>query len=65
MLDARRYAKEELKALYSSRWRVELSLRDIKQTLGMDILRCKTPAMVEKEFWVYLLAYNLVSFNKS
>jgi hypothetical protein len=25
-----------------------------------DIPRCQTPAMVEKEIWVYLLAYNLL-----
>ena len=28
--------------------------------MKMDILRCKTPEMVEKEIWVYLLAYNLL-----
>ncbi|WP_375514036.1 hypothetical protein [uncultured Nostoc sp.] len=26
----------------------------------MDILRCKTPSMVRKEIYVYLLAYNLL-----
>lgn len=60
LVDSKKYSKEAIKTLYKSRWRVELTLRDIKQTLGMDILRCKTPAMVEKEFWVYLLAYNLI-----
>jgi len=28
--------------------------------LGLDVLRCRTPAMIEKELWVYLLAYNLI-----
>src|SRR5699024_2255163 len=37
-----------------------LDLRNIKSTLGMDQLSCKTPAMVEKEIWIYLLAYNLI-----
>jgi hypothetical protein len=32
----------------------------LKQTLKMDVLRCKTPAMVRKEFWAHLLAYDLV-----
>ncbi|MBP5974043.1 hypothetical protein HW132_15160 [Brasilonema sp. CT11] len=29
-------------------------------TLGMEILRGKTPHMVRKEIYVYLLAYNLL-----
>lgn len=52
--------KAELHALYKSRWHVELDIRQIKATLGMDILSCKTPAMVNKEIWAYLLAYNLI-----
>jgi len=52
--------KEALKSLYKSRWQVELDLRNIKTTLGMDTLSCKTPQMGEKEMWVYLLAYNLI-----
>jgi len=32
----------------------------IKETLGMNILSCKTPEMARKEIWVYLLAYNLI-----
>jgi len=52
--------KPALKALYRSRWHVELDLRSIKTTLGMETLSCKTPDMNEKELWVYLLAYNLI-----
>lgn len=52
--------KAELKALYRSRWNVELDLRNIKTTLGMESLRCMTPEMAIKELWVYLLAYNLI-----
>ena len=52
--------KFELKSLYKSRWHVELDLRNIKTTLGMETLSCKTPAMAAKEIWVYLLAYNLI-----
>ena len=39
---------------------VELDIRAIKITMGMDVLRCKTPEMVRKEMWTCLLAYNLV-----
>lgn len=49
--------KHVLKALYRQRWNVELDLRNIKTTLGMEHLRCKTPEMAVKELWVYLLAY--------
>ena len=52
--------KKVLKALYRQRWNVELDLRNIKTTLGMEQLRCKTPEMAVKELWVYLLAYNLI-----
>jgi hypothetical protein len=53
-------SKAALKALYRDRWHVELDLRNIKTTLGMEMLSCRTPAMVQKEIWVYLLAYNLI-----
>lgn len=57
--------KNELKRLYKSRWNVELDIRDIKNTMGMNILSCKTPDMVIKEIWVYLLAYNLIRLMMS
>ena len=46
--------------LYKKRWHIEVDLRNIKTTLGMETLSCKTPEMVEKEMWVYFLAYNLI-----
>lgn len=52
--------KSELSELYARRWHVELDIRNIKTTLGMEVLRCLTPQMVEKELWVYLLAYNVI-----
>lgn len=53
-------SKSDLKTLYKKRWTIEVELRNIKITLGMGALRCKTPTMNEKELWVYLLAYNLI-----
>jgi len=50
----------ELVIHYHRRWDIELDLRNIKTTLGMEHLRCKTPEMAVKELWVYLLAYNLI-----
>lgn len=58
--DAAAYTREDIAELYHHRWRVELSIRDIKQTLGMDVLRGKTPEMLRREIWCHLLAYNLV-----
>lgn len=52
--------KSELGKLYQQRWHVELDLRSIKETMGMNILRCKTPNMAIKEIWATLLAYNLI-----
>jgi hypothetical protein len=57
--------KADLKALYRERRHVELDLRHIKTTLGMDMLSCKTPAMAQKEVWVYLPAYNLIRLMMS
>jgi hypothetical protein len=59
-LDAKKYTKDDLSSLYDCRWFVEISLRSIKNTMSMDILRAKTPEMVRKEMWAHLLAYNLV-----
>ncbi len=60
MLDAEEYTKEELAELFLQRWNIELGLRSIKDVLQMDVLRCQTPEMVEKEIWIHLLAYNLI-----
>src|SRR5262249_38555995 len=50
----------QIGSVYERRWDGEVDIRAIKSTMKMDILRCKTPQMVEKEIWVYLLAYNLL-----
>jgi len=60
LLDSKRYPPAAFAELYRRRWLVELFLRDIKTTMGMDILRCKTPEMIEKELTMHLIAYNLV-----
>jgi len=60
LTDAQGYPKEDMASLYQSRWLAELDIRAIKITMGMDILRCKTPEMVRKEMWACLLAYNLI-----
>lgn len=60
LCEAHNVSKADLLQLYCWRWQVELDLRAIKAVMQMDVLRCKTPAMVIKEMAAHLLAYNLV-----
>ena len=60
LLDADEISKDDLAQLYRARWNAELDLRSLKQTMQMDILRCKTPELVRKEIWTHILAYNLI-----
>jgi hypothetical protein len=60
MICSKAASKKSLKSLYKQRWSVERDIRNIKETMGMNVLSCKTPELVLKEIWVYLLAYNLI-----
>jgi hypothetical protein len=60
LLDGQLYPAHELAHLYKRRWRLELCLRDLKTTLGMDQLRCQSPEMAQKELLAYLIAHNLI-----
>lgn len=60
MLAAKEYPKKELGALFKQRWHVEVDFRNLKTTLGLVVLSCKTPEMCQKEMWVYFLANNLI-----
>ncbi|WP_338116600.1 transposase [Symmachiella dynata] len=59
-LDAHEYPQDDLAQLYRARWNAELDLRNLKQTMHMEILRCKTPELVRKEIWTHILEYNLI-----
>jgi hypothetical protein len=60
LVDAEEVTIRDLAGLYRARWNAELDLRSLKQTMQMDILRCKTPELVRKEIWTHILAYNLI-----
>ena len=60
LLDPLLYPAEEIAEAYLRRWRLELGLDDLKTTLGMETLRCQSPAMVEKELLAFLIAHNLL-----
>ena len=44
----------------ANRWCAEVNLDHITTTLGMEMLLSQTPAMVRKEIYVHLMAYNLL-----
>jgi hypothetical protein len=58
LTDSNLYSANDVAGLYLQRWDVELFFRDIKTTLGMDILRCKSPSMVRKEILMHFIVYN-------
>jgi hypothetical protein len=60
LLDAERYPKEKIAELYGVRWSVETHFGELKTTMKMRKIKCRTPAGVEKELIVYGLVYNLV-----
>lgn len=60
LLDAEEITQSDLAGLYRARWNAELDLRSLKQTMQMDVLRCKSPELVRKEVWTHILAYNLI-----
>jgi hypothetical protein len=60
LTDPEKYSRQDIAELYAFRWNAELDIRQIKQTLHLDHVRCQTPEMVRRELWVTLLAYNLI-----
>jgi DDE family transposase len=60
LLDPVAYPAQQLIGLYARRWHLELALRHLKTTMGMELLRCQSPDMAEKELLAYLAAYNMI-----
>jgi len=60
LLDAQLYPVTAICNLYLQRWQMELSFRDLKTTMAMESLRCRSPGMIEKELRVFLIAYNCI-----
>ena len=52
--------KTEIQSLYLTRWDIEITIREIKTIMGINILRSKTPEMLKKELNVSLSAYNII-----
>lgn len=60
LLEAAAYPAAEIIEAYRRRWRLEMCLDDLKTTLGLDALRCQSPALVRRELLMLLTAHNLV-----
>jgi hypothetical protein len=60
LVDARTYPAEAIARLYARRWQIELWFRDLKTTMGLEVLRCQTPPMLHKELEMHFIAYNLI-----
>ncbi len=54
------YTAEALAKLSLKRWEVETHLRELKQTMKLDVLKCETVEGITKELTMYALVYNLV-----
>jgi hypothetical protein len=53
------FPAEDMADLYHQRWHVELDIRVMKQTLGMQELTCLSPGMLRAEIWAHWSSYNL------
>lgn len=60
LVEALLYPAEELFEVYFKRWRLEMCLDDLKTTLGMEKLHCRTPALARKELLIFLIAHNFL-----
>lgn len=60
LLDTVAYPMAEIVAAYRRRWCLEMGLDDLKTTLGLDALRCQSPAMIHRELLTLLIAHNLI-----
>jgi hypothetical protein len=60
LLDPEFYPAEQLARLYARRWQIELWFRDLKTSMGMNVLRCQSPKMIHKELEMFFIAYNLI-----
>ncbi len=60
LLDPEVYPAEQIALLYLRRWQIELWFRDLKTSMGMNVLRCQSPKMIHKELEMFFIAYNLI-----
>jgi hypothetical protein len=54
--------KSEIVLKYTRRWDIEICIREIKTLMDINVLRAKSPDMLEKELLAALIAYNFVRY---
>jgi len=54
--------KSEIVLKYTTRWDIEICIREIKTLMDINVLRSKTPDMLRKELTASLIAYNFVRY---
>lgn len=65
LLDAIQYPEEEIAILYAERWKIEVKFRDIKTTMGFEMLRVKTPEMAHLTMQMIQIVYNLLKLKQA
>jgi hypothetical protein len=60
LTDPQAHPAKELVRLLGERWAIEVDLRSLKTTMGMEKLKCQSVEGVRKELLMYLIVYNLV-----
>jgi hypothetical protein len=60
LLDPLSFSAELIAKLYFRRWDMELCFCDLKTTMGMEELRCRTPEMAQRELLAFLIAHNFM-----
>jgi hypothetical protein len=63
LLDPQLYPAQEILQAYLRRWRLEMCLDDLKTTLEMEMLRSRSPEMVQREVYAHLITHNLVRYT--
>lgn len=53
---------EEIKKLYNLRWGIELSFRDLKQTIATEQFHCKNRKYIGMEIYARMILYNFCPF---
>lgn len=60
LTDPRAYPAQDLIDLYGKRWQIEVCFRDLKRTLGMNMIAARTVPGARKEILAFVLLYNLI-----
>lgn len=64
-LDSNDYPAEKLKEMYSMRWGIETSFRDLKYTIGMLNFHSKKVMCIHQEIYAHMIMYNFAEMITS